>query len=73
MTPILRRFKLLRAHRGGSFQHCVHVIDVPVYDDTSSTGCTVRAWRIRGVNQTQLMLVVAEPELAVAWSFKVGL
>src|SRR5215467_10319841 len=66
MPPILRCFKLLRAHRDGSFQHGVYIVDVPVDDDTSSTGCAVRAWRILGVNQTQFLLVVAEPKLAVA-------
>src|SRR5260370_15841201 len=51
----------------------MHVINVPVDDDAGSPGCTVRARHIVAINHTQFVLVITEPKLAVAWSFKIRL
>src|SRR5258706_3437636 len=73
MTPVLRCLKLRGSHCDSTFQHGMHVINVPVDDDTGSPGCTVRARHIVAINHTQFMLVITEPKLAVAWSFKIRL
>jgi hypothetical protein len=46
---------------------------VPIDDNPGPAIATFCTWNVFTVNNAKLVLVIAEPELNVAWSFKIRL
>src|SRR5262245_32528965 len=72
-AAVLGRLQLRGAHADGVGEHGVDVIDVPIDDNPGPAFVALRAGDVLAVDDAELALVVADPELDVARSLEVRL